>query len=402
MATGWVRAWARAQRGVASVASVSRGSYELEFSEAYGARELRLVFGARYDDVPVRVTATVGGDGKTPVTFSGELEGNIPASGTLVSDAVPIDVCAGAPIRIRFTFSAKCPIASAFDLAGYDGVRIVARELFGQDGVPADAHLAQTIFCLSGIEVLGSSLRGCVAFFGDSICELGTYFRLARPFLSQRGYAALNLGISGNRLLRAIEHVDFSRTDNPGLAEIARRCPGSLTNLAPRQQAYGFAGVDRFSTDVLSCSGLVRAVVALGVNDLYIPGTFCGDEDELPCTEEMLQGYGALAKSLECECPGTSLTWLAITPFARACAGDGSLEVLRRGVNRHLKAFAHHRGEPFVEFDEVLLLAPACIDPDCFLPDGLHPNDRGGEAMFYQMEASLVHSCGTTPAKQPM
>lgn len=402
MATGWVRAWARAQRGVAAVASVSRGSYELEFSEAYGARELRLVFGARYDDVPVRVTAAVGGDGKTPVTFSGELEGNIPAGGTLVSDAVPIDVCAGASVRIRFAFAAERPVASAFDLADYDGVRIVASELFGQTGMSVGACLPQTVFCLSGIEVLGSTLRGCTAFFGDSICELGTYFRLARPFLSRRGYAALNLGISGNRLLRAIEHVDFSRTDNPGLAEIARRCPEPLTSLAPRQQAYGFAGIDRFSTDVLSCSGLVRAVVALGVNDLYIPGTFCGDGDELPCAEEMLQGYGALAKSLERAHPDASLTWFAITPFARAYTGDGSLEVLRQRVNQHLKAFARHRGEPFVGFDEVLSSAPASIDPACFMPDGLHPTERGGLAMFYQMEASLVRSHGTTLAEQPM
>lgn len=389
MASGWIRSWARAPRGVAAAARLVAGVYELELADACGARGLRLILSGDYDVEPFEVRATVCAGGRmVEVTFAGATRGAVPSGSRLTSDPVPLGASTSGPVRIRYTLRAPSGCASAFDAAPYDPVRLIRRCAHCADGVDAES-IPHTIFGLCAIDLLDAELRGCVAFLGDSICEMGMYFQPARDFLRERGFAALNLGISGNRLLKGLEHLDFSLTEKPELAALAARYPGRRGPLPRGAQAYGAAGVERFEADILGAPGLARAVIALGVNDLYIPGTFCGAGEGLPSVDALMRGYATLARELDAH-TAASAVWLGVTPFATAHAEAGARERIRRKINERLAEFAAERGEPMIAFDDALADGACHPLPHRYRDDLLHPSMRGGEAMFARMRGVLA------------
>lgn len=126
-------------------------------------------------------------------------------------------------------------------------------------------------------------------------------------------------------------------------------------------------------------------VIALGVNDLYIPGTFCGSMDELPSVDDLMSGYAQLAGLLD---DRTEAVWCSLTPFVATCGEEGRRGHLRTEANDLLEVWAAGRGERFVSFEDAL--APnGRQDERLFEPDLLHPNDRGGAAMFARMRPML-------------
>lgn len=373
----WVSLWVRGQRGTASVVCARRGFRSLQLDDVYGARSLRLMFGARYDEGDLHVTATVrqGSRLEEALTFAGSSDGIVPAGGVLRSDPLSVRE---APLLITYAFYSECGCTSAFDLADFDAIKPMnySTDLLGIDSPRVD--LRPIVFGLCGIELLGSSLKGCVAFFGDSITEQGCFFRPALAFLESRGYAALNLGVWGNRLLR-------------GLSGPLR---GALfaKQLPLQEQAFGAPAIERVSADVLGCSGLCCAVIELGVNDLYIPGTTRGDISELPDVEALASGYETLARVIDESCGRLPIVWLSIPPFEPETFEDDVRKELRIAANERLALWVSSRkalGDKFVSLEKALADDAGHPNPSMFREDLLHPNEAGGEAVFAQIKPEL-------------
>lgn len=87
-----------------------------------------------------------------------------------------------------------------------------------------------------------------------------------------KGYSFIQLGLSGNRLLRQLEAVDL----------YAR----NYTNITIDKQCFGIAGIERFQREALECHQIKQIMIAIGINDLYQPGTFCAQISELHEIEE--------------------------------------------------------------------------------------------------------------------
>ena len=169
----------------------------------------------------------------------------------------------------------------------------------------------------------------------------------------------LNRGIAGNRL----------RADpDPSIA------------------SFGRSGLSRFDEDVLGTAGATDVVVALGTNDLGLPGA-AAPIAELPSPEELIDAYEQLIE--RAAAAGVGATIATITPFLPAEGYDHNREQARTAVNAWIRSSA----PSVIDFDEAVRCAtkPERLSAAFDWGDHLHPNDAGEQGMARVM-ADLVVS----------
>jgi len=179
--------------------------------------------------------------------------------------------------------------------------------------------------------------------------------------LQGRGWAVLNQGLIGNRLLR----------DAP-------RQPSN-----PAGAALGEAATRRFERDVLQQSGVRAVLLRIGTNDIAFPGSLATPEAPVSVAA-LIQGYRALAARARQQ--GLRVIASTIPPFEAADIAPGyyspAKDGQRRAFNRWLRAHAREF-DALVDADALLRdpRRPTRLLPAYDSGDHVHPNDAGYAAM---------------------
>lgn len=226
-------------------------------------------------------------------------------------------------------------------------------------------------FCRMEAAVPDGSDATAIAAFGDSITAMDFWVAPLRQLIqtTRRNTSLLNLGISGNRLLRDTRFAAAPVTP----------------------QLFGYSGLKRLDQDVLAAPGISTVLLALGGNDIAQPG---GDPTSTPpaeerCTaQELIEGYRTVLR--RCREQGIRVAGCTITPFGGYQTARPEALQIRREVNAWiLESNA---------FDLTVDFARAIADPqnkDCMLPaydsgDHLHPNWAGGQEMARCVDLSAL------------
>ena len=145
------------------------------------------------------------------VTFNGKQSVVIPVGETIASDRVPFNVPKFADVAISMYLPEKTP-ASSHHATSHQTSYTASGDVSGSERME-EAKISRSVYFLCGLDVIGRPYRGTVVALGASITEgYGTTAEnhdlwtdeLARR-LSDAGLeiGVVNLGISGNRLLKA-------------------------------------------------------------------------------------------------------------------------------------------------------------------------------------------------------
>lgn len=227
---------------------------------------------------------------------------------------------------------------------------------------------------VSGVTVASTTVRRVLArsakpvrvvgCFGDSITQQGNWTEPFSRLLYHRypGQISLcNLGISGNRLLAD--------------------APPMMNGL------QGKAGVARFVHDLLELPGLTHAILALGTNDIGLPGSYGLPEEDVIMPEHYVLAMEQTAARLR-QC-GVRIYAATMTPRAINSIYTEAREALRQEINGWIRTAACF--DAVLDFDAVLRREDGLpgMREGCALPDGLHPNPFGGVQLAKSIDLEL-------------
>jgi lysophospholipase L1-like esterase len=225
---------------------------------------------------------------------------------------------------------------------------------------PALGTRAGAWFMIARVEVVAPTNTGAVVAFGDSITDGARSTsdmnarwpdQLARRLAARKGpgFAVLNAGISGNRVLG----------DGAGVSALAR-----------------------FDRDVLMQTGVTHVVVMEGINDIGIARS-----NPSPTADDLIAGHKQLIARAHAR--GLKIYGATLTPYDGAAYFSPEGEAKRQALNQWIRTSGAYDG--VIDFDMVTR-DPAA--PTKFLPaydsgDHLHPGDAGYKAMGDAVELSL-------------
>ncbi|MEG1548892.1 MAG: GDSL-type esterase/lipase family protein [Ruthenibacterium sp.] len=203
-----------------------------------------------------------------------------------------------------------------------------------------------------------------LAAFGDSIMQQGAWVTpfTERLYEKYKGEISVcNLGIGGNRLLHP----------SPPLYK----------------GLYGHAGMERYHYDLLPLNGLTHVILALGTNDIGLPGKDAVPEDELISVQDYATALTTLVEDLRRQ--GVQKVFGALLlPREINHVYTEEREQLRLAINEWIRTSKL--------FDAVLNLGAPIADTDGIgmkkefsMPDGLHPNKAGGKAIADAIDLTL-------------
>jgi lysophospholipase L1-like esterase len=324
-------------------------------SNRFGAAALALdeVRAARHTGAGAIDAAT-----DTIVTFDGVGRITIAPGETRISDPVALAMLDDAELAVSIFLTGPSGAATHHQGAPQPGYLTPGNTT--ADAVLTDAETLDTLFWITGVDVLRDADGPVIAAFGDSLSNGDGSTPGARngypDQLTQRlGQSVLNLGISGNRLLR---------------------------------DGFGQAGLARFDADVLAIPGVTHAIIELGVNDIGLAGLY---NLPLPQAGEITRGLHSLARRAQ---DADLVPIIAtITPHGDAAFPgfySTDSERTRQDVNAWLReqASAH----PVLDIDAALRdpRRPAFLNPAFDSGDHLHPNDAGHQAIAAAFDPAIL------------
>lgn len=360
----WTTWWSKAQRGMGVQPLHFTSSQEVHI-KLPTCSMIRFRFSAFYDTSSFTIKNAsfkyLQNHTKYEVMFHGCNDVIIHPQDSIISDPIVCKFQVNEEIMLTYEICGKENCMSGVSLSSLDEVSSLKNEVYG----------------FHGVDVVSDELKGCICVFGDSIVEQGMYTSVLRTTCLPYGYVVVNAGISGNRLLRGLEDVLYPQVN--GQTQRLRDIPLS-------KQCFGIAGVNRFYRDVISShQNVCNVVIAIGINDLYQPGSFCANRKEFPSLYDMKQGYVALQSMLK----KTQIryTFCAITPFFDAVLKDTKKESLRMQVNTWLRQT--YEDVSFVCFDDELMDEHHALQAHFHDGDGLHPSAKGGGVMAKVLEKEI-------------
>lgn len=358
----WIGTWATAPVRADEGLSFQGDTLRQVVHVSIGGSQVRVRFTNRFGDAPVVIgdaAVALEGSGASPlsgtehrITFMGARSVTIPPHADVYSDPVSLQIPSQSNLVVDLYLPGPTGPATSQTLAyqtNYYAVGNKAGEASAQDFT----HKFYSWYFLAGVDVSGTPARGAVVAFGDSITVGAGGKRdandrwpdfLAARLLAQRPseqLGVLNSGISGNRIL--LGHPFF-----------------------------GIAALARLDADVLSQSGVVGAIVLLGINDIQQdPHQYDARSIELGLQQIVVQAHAR----------GLRVTGCTITPYEGWLTYDTAGEATRLAVNE----FIRHSGT----FDAVADFDAVVRDPHDvhrLLPaydsgDHLHPNAAAHRAM---------------------
>ena len=211
---------------------------------------------------------------------------------------------------------------------------------------------------LSGLEVLGSRDTATIVAFGDSItdgysttpgADASWPSVLARRLAADRSVpprAVINMGISGNRVLR---------------------------------EGAGSSALARFDRDVLARPGARWVILIEGINDISF-NAFPGlPESEIASAADIIAGYRQLTQRARMH--GLQVIGGTLMPFEGVPTYSEAGERIRQEVNRWIRESGEF--DTVVDFDAVTRdpAKPSRLRASFDAGDHIHPNDEGNRAM---------------------
>ncbi len=192
-----------------------------------------------------------------PVTFAGQPSVTIPAGARVMSDPIAMTVHAGETLAISLSVSGAATVSIHNCCVGHVdsyGTRNGAGNLTSDPAATPFVYGDFNMRWLSAIAVSGSSARGTVVAFGDSITEGFNNAGLSWPTLLQRRIGRL--------------------APSEQLAVVDEGIAGNTVSVFPRGTTFaeldgGLPGVTRFGPDALALPGVRDVVVFLGTNDIW-------------------------------------------------------------------------------------------------------------------------------------
>ena len=340
------------------VVRVSAGGsrLRLRFSNEGGADPLLLAsVHVALADVDGRIAA--GSDHE--VHFAGQSGVVIPPGAPVLSD--PVELVTRPLDRVYVSVHLPGPVPARAARSRFEYVAGKPGDFTGLNELP-QVRLMRMPSLLTLVEVATDQPPRVLVTLGDSITEgaastanafRGWPDRLAER-LAGKGWAVVNAGISGNRLLR-----------------------------------YG-AGPDalaRLDRDVLSVPGVKAIIVLEGINDIGRGFGMPGSAE--PVSAEALEAADLqiIARAHE---HGIRVIGATLTPYGGASYAAPAGEAVREALNSWIRTSA--------AFDGVIDFAPVVADPADplkFAPayndrDHLHPNDAGYKAMADSIDLAVV------------
>lgn len=374
----WVAAWAMAPVDhsalavqPASLRTLDNETLRQRVVVTAGGSQVRVRLSNLYGTTPLAVGAasvarSTGGDAIArrwieALSFQGRREVQVAPGAQVWSDPIRLPVVAGQALAVSVYLREPSILAT-----GHPGVPPAAWSLPGDQTMAAKPSNAQALPwnpLVTGVDVLVTAPARVVAAFGDSITDgpgvsdnaVDSYpAQLATRRRAADGaapVAVVNLGISGNRLLR---------------------------------DGNGPSGMSRFGRDVLEQSGVTHALILIGINDIGY-GTVGGVRSPLipaqqfASADEIVAGLQQIVRQARAR--GVKVLLGTLLPFKGSPYWSEENEHARQAVNRWIRG--RQDVDAVIDFDaalrspgDALSLAPAFDSGD-----HLHPSKAGLAAM---------------------
>ena len=353
----WQASWTQAMTDVRGMnTSFADTTLRMRVTTSIGGNFVRLELSNRFGDTPFvigRGSVTVG-ERTVIAKFDGQSSATVPAGGSCRTDPIALTIGRGDEMVVDLYLPGPTSYSTA-NLVGcplqlsapgdYAGLRDFPAVAMPGIPMPDGSEIPLSAPFLRSVEVSGKPANAVVVCLGDSITAGGWPEITASLLPAEAIVAMANRGIGGNRL-----RIDA--------------------------EAPGRSGLSRFDEDVLGTAGATHVVIALGTNDLGLPGNMA-PLDELPHATQLIDAYQHLTdRAIKA---GLGVTIATITPFLPAEGYDDEREQIRAGVNHWIRTSA----ASFVDFDEAVRSqsAPSQLADDYDWGDHLHPNEAGQERL---------------------
>lgn len=360
----WIRAHAAAQFEMPPMLLPDVGGKTVKASVTLGAggKALRLVLEQRYGGDIVYGNADIGINGNIyPVTVSGQKQFSVHQGEIITTDMVNAPVTAGTEVELwLYIVSAKSTFNATIVPACHAPGDCCGKQ-FETESVSMEGDFPEMLCGYAGIDVCGCEDSKVIAVIGDSITAMNLWTGpVIEELLKENAKTVLlNMGIAGGRLLRD--------TNMPSIAGI---------------QMFGESGLSRLDRDAFSIPGISTVAIAMGVNDISLPGGPEGmspPAEEISTAEELIAGYMSVIK--QCRERNLEVIGCTITPFGEYGTGNDRTCQIRNKVNNWIRKSK--------EFDAVIDFAKVVSrseNPDYYIPeydsgDHLHPSAAGGKTM---------------------
>jgi len=214
---------------------------------------------------------------------------------------------------------------------------------------------------LESISINSDSEKGAVLAFGDSITQGGKWsYELA----SRMQCPVINLGISGNRLLKD--------------------CGFPLV-----KGLFGEAATKRFDRDVLTRNGAKAIIILLGTNDIGQPGSVSASKSEAVTSDEIIEGLKNIAE--RAKAAGLYAFVCTLTPFRFFRMGYiGDAKEKRHRVNEWIRNNEYFDG--CFDFEKMVSDSgdEEKLKAEYDSGDHLHPSDEGSVKMVDSIDIKLL------------
>lgn len=369
----WVAAWGTSP----AISDVQAAQYAKNITLRYKLKltlrgtAVRLRFDNLFNDEPAeltRVTVCTADTGKiTPVLFDGKQTGVIAANGSLLSDALPMDVVPGTDLIVNIYLGNFTRMINGVGCSGpYSGGHYAEGDLTDKTEFSLlEGKEIGIYFLLTEIDVLADENAHAIVAFGDSITSQSWPDYLVMRLLEsgRDDLSVIRRGISGSRVLREYSHL--------------------------QHRHYGPKGMARFEREV-NVPGADRVIILHGINDIIHPDGVhpARPMEYLPTAEELIEGlrnYIRAARSY-----GKKVYLATLTPILGWRTDAPDRQALVAAVNAWIRSTDESDG--LVDFaaatcdpDE-----PRALKPECDSGDHLHPNRKGGRAMAYSISEEYL------------
>ncbi|TDW61606.1 lysophospholipase L1-like esterase [Novosphingobium sp. PhB55] len=366
----WVGAWGYASADAGPTEELlPPGTYRYRVRLTQGGSAVQATFSNAEGDAPLALTAATiasplanHGTEIAPqtihaLTFSGKPGAALPKGQALMSDPLTIPLANGQDVIVSVTFSTptRAPRTNL-------GIEMA----FSPASSASVFQPIQARSWLSLVSVRTVQAPCTVVAFGDSITDgfdslsaetRGWPGRLAERMAalpSNRRCSVVNMGISGNRVLR---------------------------------EGRGVSALDRFWRDVASVPNVTHVIFLEGINDIGAGGNEGADAVK---PEELIHGYRqfvARAHAL-----GIKVIGGTMTPALHAGYMSPMKEQTRLAVNSAIRSGNIFDG--IVDFDAAVRnpAMPSDLRPEFDPGDHLHPNDAGLRAMGDAVDLRMLTS----------
>ncbi|WP_248324693.1 MULTISPECIES: SGNH/GDSL hydrolase family protein [unclassified Caballeronia] len=326
---------------------------------------------------PVHIALSAGGAKIAPntdrtLTFGGKTTVTLYAGAPILSDPIEMRLAPLSDVAISFFLPDATPAYTVHQLAVQNAYVSSGDNTAAPD--QPSPHKYTNRFFLSAILTDTDRPTRAVVTFGDSITDgfastvdanrrwpdnLSARLNSAGP---RRGYAVLNQGISGNRVV----------SDGAGVSALAR-----------------------YDRDVLSQSDVKWVVFLEGINDIGWPNTALDPSGRVVSAGEIIDGYRQIIARTHLR--GIKIIGGTLTPFRNALQGTANegywtpqKEAIRHAVNHWIRTSGAF--DAVVDFDAVLRDPAHPNDMQAVYDSGdhLHPNDAGYVAMANAIDLSLL------------